>query len=100
MCLRIRILLFLFSFGILLEQVVGVHCAGCSENSLCYGREQQRKKLRPVVVGVNSDMVAIASEVCGLNAIMPDRDISNDIYPNEREMVVIDNDLAVQRWNQ
>ena len=49
MCLRIRILLFLFSFGILLEQVVGVHCAGCSENSLCYGREQQRKKLRPVV---------------------------------------------------
>ena len=58
------------------------------------------KKLRPVVVGVNSDMVAIASEVCGLNAIMPDRDISNDIYPNEREMVVIDNDLAVQRWNQ
>ena len=58
------------------------------------------KKLRPVVVGGNSEMVAIASEVCGLNAIMPDRDISKDIYPNEREMVVIDNDLAVQRWNQ
>ena len=33
-------------------------------------------------------------------AIMPDRDISKDIYPHEREMVVIDNDLAVQRWNQ
>ena len=58
------------------------------------------KKLRPVVVGGTSDMVAIASEVCGLNAIMPDRDLSKDIYPNEREMVVIDNDLAVQRWNQ
>lgn len=58
------------------------------------------KKLRPVVVGGDKDMVAIASEVCGLNAILPDRDPAADIYPNEREMVVIDNDLAVRRWNQ
>jgi glutamate synthase domain-containing protein 1 len=58
------------------------------------------KKLRPVVVGGNDQMVAVTSEVCGLNTIMPDRDASKDIYPHEREMVVIDNDLAVQRWNQ
>ena len=58
------------------------------------------KKLRPVVVGCDDNMVAITSEVCGLNAIMPQRDIAGDIYPNEREMVVIDNDLAVQRWKQ
>jgi glutamate synthase domain-containing protein 1 len=58
------------------------------------------KKLRPVVVGGNERMVAITSEVCGLNVILPDRDASEDIYPHEREMVVIDNDLAVRRWNQ
>ena len=58
------------------------------------------KKLRPVVVGFDDGMVAMASEVCGLNAIMPGRDASKDIYPNERELVLIDNDLAVQRWKQ
>ena len=58
------------------------------------------KKLRPVVVGFDDGMVAMASEVCGLNAIMPGRDASKDIYPNERELVLIDNDLAVRRWKQ
>lgn len=58
------------------------------------------KKLRPVVVGGDRDMVAITSEVCGLNAILPRRDGAADVYPGEREMVVIDNDLAVQRWKQ
>lgn len=58
------------------------------------------KKLRPVVLGGNDEMVAVTSEVCGLNTILPDRDASKDIYPHEREMVVIDNDLAVRRWNQ
>lgn len=58
------------------------------------------KKLRPVVVGRTEDMVAISSEVCGINEIMPDRDQTKDIYPNEREIVVIDNDLEVQRWKQ
>ena len=58
------------------------------------------KKLRPVVVGGDENTIAISSEVCGLNAILPDRDASRDIYPNEREVVVINNDLAVQRWNQ
>lgn len=58
------------------------------------------KKLRPVVVGGDETTIAISSEVCGLNAILPHRDASRDIYPNERELVVITNDLAVQRWNQ
>ena len=44
--------------------------------------------------------MAISSEVCGINEIMPNRDQSQDIYPNEREIVVIDNDLEVQRWKQ
>jgi len=58
------------------------------------------KKLRPVVVGKSEDMVAIASEVCGINEIMPDRDWEKDIYTNEREIVVIDNNLEVHRWKQ
>ena len=58
------------------------------------------KKLRPVVVGRTEEMVAISSEVCGLNAIMPQRDESLDIYPGEREIVVIDNDLEVSRCKQ
>ena len=58
------------------------------------------KKLRPVVVGGDENMVAIASEVCGINEILPNRDMSKDIYPNEREVVVINNGLEVQRWKQ
>lgn len=58
------------------------------------------KKLRPVVVGGDDTTIAIASEVCGLNVILPDRDQALDIYPNEREVVVITNDMEVQRWKQ
>ncbi len=58
------------------------------------------KKLRPVVIGQDDDMVVISSEVCGLNNVLPDRDISQDIYVNEREVVLITNELAVQRWKQ
>jgi glutamate synthase domain-containing protein 1 len=58
------------------------------------------KKLRPLVVGREGDLVAAASEVCGINMVIPGRDTAADIYPGEREMVVINNDLEVQRWNQ
>ena len=58
------------------------------------------KKLRPVVVGQDKNTVVMSSEVCGLNTILPDRDQTKDIYPNERETIVVTNDLEVQRWNQ
>ena len=58
------------------------------------------KKLRPVVVGRDQDTVVISSEVCGVNEVLPDRNWEVDIYPNEREIVVIDDNLEVQRWNQ
>ena len=58
------------------------------------------KKLRPIVVGRSADTVVFASEVCGINEILPERDWETDIYPNEREIVVIDNNLEVQRWKQ
>ena len=58
------------------------------------------KKLRPVVVGGDDTTVAISSEVCGINEILPDRNFERDIYPDEREVVVIDDDLEVTRWKQ
>lgn len=58
------------------------------------------KKLRPVMVGRTADTVAVSSEVCGVNQIMPNRDQALDIYPNERETIVITNNLEVQRWKQ
>lgn len=58
------------------------------------------KKLRPVVIGSDGDTVVISSEVCGLNEVLPDRDQETDIYTNEREMVLINNDLEVARCKQ
>jgi glutamine phosphoribosylpyrophosphate amidotransferase len=58
------------------------------------------KKLRPVVVGGDGTTIAISSEVCGLNQILPNRNQELDIYPNEREVVVITPELEVERWKQ
>jgi len=58
------------------------------------------KKLRPVVVGRTEDTVVISSEVCGINEILPERDWTTDIYPNEREIVVINEELEIARWKQ
>ena len=58
------------------------------------------KKLRPVVIGTDGRMVGITSEVPGLNMILPTRNSETDIYPNERETVVIDNELRIHRWKQ
>jgi glutamate synthase domain-containing protein 1 len=58
------------------------------------------KKLRPVVIGQDGNMVVISSEVTGINDILPDRDQEQDIYTQEREMIVINNNLEVERWNQ
>ncbi|MDD3150139.1 MAG: hypothetical protein PHV68_04830, partial [Candidatus Gastranaerophilales bacterium] len=58
------------------------------------------KKLRPVVIGKTDDTVIITSEITGINELLPDREPGKDIYPNERETVVITNDLKVERWQQ
>jgi glutamate synthase domain-containing protein 1 len=58
------------------------------------------KKLRPVVIGRTEDTVAISSEVCGLNDILPDRNQEKDIYTNERETIIINNELEVNRCRQ
>ncbi|UOD34769.1 glutamate synthase [Deferribacteraceae bacterium V6Fe1] len=58
------------------------------------------KKLRPVVVGRDENTVVITSEVTGINDILPNRNWQDDIYPGEREMVVINDELEVVRWQQ
>ncbi len=58
------------------------------------------KKLRPIVIGRTDDTVVMTSEVTGINDILPERNSEEDIYPNERETVVVDNDLQVKRWRQ
>jgi len=58
------------------------------------------KKLRPVVIGQDDDTIIMTSEVNGINDLLPNRDVSKDIYPNEREMILIDDDLKVRRWQQ
>ncbi len=42
---------------------------------------QDRKKLRPGVVGGKPGMFAFSSEICGLDAAIPDRDKSKDFQP-------------------
>ena len=58
------------------------------------------KKLRPLVIGSQDELVAVASEVCGINTVIPDRDYTTDVYPGERETVIINNRLEVEQWLQ
>ncbi len=50
---------------------------------------QDRKKLRPGVVGGRPGMYAFSSEMCGLDAVIPDRDKSKDIQPMYLDTVVV-----------
>lgn len=58
------------------------------------------KKLRPVVIGKDKDTVIMTSEVVGINDLMPNRNREEDIYPTERETVIVRDDLTVERWQQ
>ena len=42
----------------------------------------------------------MTSEVVGINDLLPDRNIEDDIYPNEHETIVVRDDLTVERWQQ
>jgi predicted glutamine amidotransferase len=50
---------------------------------------QDRKKLRPAVVGGKPGLYAISSEMCGLDAAIPDRDKSQDFQPMHLDTAVI-----------
>jgi len=50
---------------------------------------QDRKKLRPGVVGGKPGLFAFSSEICGLDAAIPDRDKSRDFQPMYLDTVVV-----------
>lgn len=58
------------------------------------------KKLRPIVIGRDENTLIMTSEVVGINDILPNRDQTQDIYPTERETIIVNNDLTVERWHQ
>lgn len=53
---------------------------------------QDRKKLRPGVVGGKPGMFAFSSEICGLDAAIPDRDKTMDIQPMHLDTVIVSPD--------
>ncbi len=50
---------------------------------------QDRKKLRPGVAGGRPGMFAFSSEVCGLDAVIPDRNKSKDIQPMHLDTAIV-----------
>jgi glutamate synthase domain-containing protein 1 len=50
---------------------------------------QDRKKLRPGVVGGKPGLYAFSSEICGLDAVAPDRDKSKDFQPMHLDTAIV-----------
>jgi glutamate synthase domain-containing protein 1 len=53
---------------------------------------QDRKKLRPGVVGGRPGLFGFSSEICGLDAVIPDRDKSKDIQPMRLDTAIVSSD--------
>ena len=53
---------------------------------------QDRKKLRPGVVGGKPGMFGFSSEICGLDAVIPDRDKTKDIQPMHIDTAIVSPD--------
>jgi glutamate synthase domain-containing protein 1 len=67
----------------------GPNCVmGCLPDNTMFA-VQDRKKLRPSVVGGHPGLYAISSEMCGLDAAIPDRDKSKDFQPMHLDTVII-----------
>lgn len=59
------------------------------------------KKLRPGVAGGTKGKMALVSEECGLDSVVPDRDRSLDIFPMKYDMVIVSPGAEeVRVWNQ
>ncbi|MFP4070891.1 MAG: glutamate synthase [Desulfovibrionales bacterium] len=50
---------------------------------------QDRKKLRPGVVGGMPGLYAFSSEICGLDAVAPDRDKTRDFQPMHLDTAIV-----------
>ena len=58
---------------------------------------QDRKKLRPAVAGGRKGLYAFSSEMCGLEAAIPDRDKSKDFQPMHLDTVIVPSDRSEVR---
>ena len=67
----------------------GPNCVvGClPDNTLFMAQDQ--KKLRPGIVGGIPGKFCFASDVCGLEAVMPERDRRRDYQPSHMDTVVV-----------
>ncbi|MFT5698363.1 MAG: glutamate synthase domain-containing protein 1 [Desulforhopalus sp.] len=60
-----------------------------------------QKKLRPATVGGRDGVWAIASEICGVQAMVPDRDPSLDFQPMREHTVIVPPDRKeLKIWSQ
>jgi hypothetical protein len=70
----------------------GPNCVmGCLPDKTLF-MVQDRKKLRPGVVGGKPGIYAISSEMCGLDATIPDRDKTKDFQPMHLDTAIIHRD--------
>jgi len=67
----------------------GPNCVmGCLPDKTLF-MVQDRKKLRPGVIGGKPGLYVISSEMCGLDAAVPDRDKSKDFQPMHLDTAII-----------
>lgn len=81
----------------------GPNCViGCLPDNTLF-MLQDRKKLRPGVVGGRPGFYAFSSEICGLDAAIPNRDKNKDFQPMYMDTVVVGPDrqeIAICRQTQ
>ncbi|MFH2066878.1 MAG: glutamate synthase [Pseudomonadota bacterium] len=70
----------------------GPNCVvGCLQDNTLF-MVQDRKKLRPGIIGGGPGMFVFSSETCGLDAVLPNRDKSRDFQPMHLDTVVVQPD--------
>jgi glutamate synthase domain-containing protein 1 len=79
----------------------GPNCViGCLPDKTMF-MVQDSKKLRPGVVGGRPGIFAFSSEMCGLDAAVPERDINLDYQPMKYETVLVRQERQeIEKWNQ
>ncbi len=79
----------------------GPNCViGCDKDGTVF-MAQDAKKLRPGAVGGVKGKVALMSEICGLGAAVPGRDVEKDVFPMKYDLVQIEPGAEeIKVWNQ
>ncbi len=79
----------------------GPNCViGCLPDKTLF-MVQDSKKLRPGIVGGGDGTFAFSSEVCGIDAAIPQRDKSRDFQPMKYDTVFVGPEREeVKKWNQ